>query len=233
MKKIVLFLAAVLVSSIFVGCSSDDEVSDGTISLQSIKFKETSLKLKKGESYSLSLETYPIEADFPKLNFESSNNDIASVSNTGQFIAKNVGKCDITATSEDKKVSATCSIEVSYKYNTYTEPVIKFGATRDEIKQLETRTMKTDDAPYGFLIYSGTGDYSIRYSFLQGKMIDAEVLIDPNKASECYLFLNERYAVKETYKGNLWNSGNVYIKRYTTNPMRTIIWYTADISRYQ
>lgn len=201
--------------------------------LQSIKFKEASLTLKKGDSYSLSIETYPIEADLPKINFKSSNSDIASVSNTGQITVKNTGKCDITATSEDKKFMATCSIDVSYKYNSYVEPVTKFGATRDEIKQLESRVIKTDDAPYGFLIYSGAGDYSIRYSFMQGKMIDAEMLIDPDKASECYLFLNERYSIKKTYKGNLWNSGNVYIKRYTTNPMRTIIWYTTDINRYQ
>lgn len=233
MKKVTLFLVAILVSSIFMRCSSDDDGSDGTINLQSIKFKEASLTLNKGDSYSLSIEAYPAETDLPKINFESSNNGVASVSNTGQITAKNTGKCDITATSEDKKFTATCSIEVSYKYNTYVEPVIKFGATRDEIKQLETRTIKTDDTPYGFLIYSGVGDYSIRYSFLQGKMIDAEVLIDPDKASECNLFLNERYNIKETYKGNLWNSGNVYIKRYTTNPMRTIIWYTTDISRYQ
>lgn len=233
MKKVTLFLVAVLVSSVFIGCSSDDGGSDGTINLQSIKFKETSLILKKGDLYSLSIEVYPTEADLPIVNFESSNSDIASISNTGQITTKNVGKCDITATSEDGKFTATCSVEVSYKYNTYVEPVTKFGATRDEIKQLETRTIKTDDAPYGFLIYSGTGDYSIRYSFMQGKMIDAEVLIDPDKASECNLFLNERYSIKETYKGNLWNSGNVYVKRYTTNPMRTIIWYTTDISRYQ
>lgn len=233
MKKVILFLVAILVSSIFIGCSSDDDSSDRTINPQSIKFKETSLALKKGDVYSLSIEVYPTEADLPKVSFESSNNDIASVSNTGQITAKNVGKCDITAISEDKKFTATCSIEVSYKYNTYVEPVIKFGATRDEIKQLETRAVKTDDAPYGFLIYSGAGDYSIRYSFIQGKMIDAEVLIDPDKASECHSFLNERYSIKETYKGNLWYSGNVYIKRYTTNPMRTIIWYTTDISRYQ
>lgn len=56
MNKTIIFLVAVLVNSFFIGCSNDDEGSDGTTKLQSIKFKETSLSLKIGDSYYLPLE---------------------------------------------------------------------------------------------------------------------------------------------------------------------------------
>ncbi|MBD8347817.1 Ig-like domain-containing protein [Dysgonomonas sp. HGC4] len=48
------------------------------------------------------LRSYPTGIDLPKVNFKSSDNDIASVSNTGQLITKSIGKCDITATTEDQ-----------------------------------------------------------------------------------------------------------------------------------
>lgn len=56
MNKTIIFLVAVLVNSIFIGCSSDDEGSDGRTKLQFVKFKETFLTL---DSYSLSLEAHP------------------------------------------------------------------------------------------------------------------------------------------------------------------------------
>ena len=86
-------------------------VGDGTISLQSLSLKTTSLTMKPGESTTIYAVYNPSNVTDKVLYWSSSNTNVARVSE-GNVTAIGNGTATITATSRDGGKTATCTVTV-------------------------------------------------------------------------------------------------------------------------
>lgn len=106
MKKIVLFLSAVLMA---VSCSKSDENEEVIVSGLSLNF--TSLSMIVGESKTLSATVIPQNASNKTILWSSSNAAVATVID-GIVEALSPGTAIITAKSADVGKSASCTIDI-------------------------------------------------------------------------------------------------------------------------
>ncbi len=76
-----------------------------------LELDKTSLSLEQGQSDTLSVTMTPSDAA-DKLNWSSSNSEVATVDENGKITAVGVGTAVITVTAEYSSVSASCTVEV-------------------------------------------------------------------------------------------------------------------------
>ena len=144
MKKVIMFLLLAVItvgmSAVFTSCSSDDDDEP--------KVETYQLKLKVGET-----------SDYNYLEGLKSENDFVASVNGTQVKALHVGKTVLRSS------KAIINVEVYSQYNLFDEPYIKFGGSKNDVKNYEKRTLaeETDTK----LIYKSTGsfEYGLAYSF--------------------------------------------------------------------
>lgn len=95
---------------ILIGCSKEDVPT-----LQSIIFQEENIELTIGENYQCILDVYPSKSEYPKCRWNSSREDIVSVSSDGVVKANSVGYSTISAYVNDN-ISSSCNIKVLPKH---------------------------------------------------------------------------------------------------------------------
>ena len=98
------------------GCDapSDDEVT-------SVVLNQTELTMKPDDTIQLTATVYPANATNKKVEWTSSNDDVAMVTDEGFVLAMAEGEADITATSaENSSIKAVCHIKVENEK----EPVV-------------------------------------------------------------------------------------------------------------
>ena len=176
MKK-VLFLLPLLAALFFVGCSDDEE---GGISLN-----ESAITL-------YSDDTAHLEAN-DNVDWLSESEFVASVDANGLVTGNHVGTTNIIASNGSG--TSKCTVEVIPRFNTFEEPVVDFGATKEEVKSKESRTMlsEIDDA----LIYMGENSAlnMVIYMFENGRLYASGAAVSFAYTSELTNFLLERYQV--------------------------------------
>lgn len=112
-----------------VECLADSETyypadfEDNTVPVESITLDSQYLGLEIGDTPTLTATVLPNEATDKTVVWSSSNELVATVDENGQITALAVGVADITATSADGKVKATCTVYVSKAANS-TEPTL-------------------------------------------------------------------------------------------------------------
>ena len=79
-----------------------------------LELDKSSLSLEQGQSDTLSVTMTPSDAA-DKLNWSSSNSEVATVDENGKITAVGVGTAVITVTAEYSSVSASCTVEVIKK----------------------------------------------------------------------------------------------------------------------
>lgn len=82
------------------------------IFVHSISLKTNELNLIKGDSYVIDASIYNSDADNPKLIWESSNNNVATVSDNGVVTAHANGDAEIIVKSADGSAETTCNVHV-------------------------------------------------------------------------------------------------------------------------
>ena len=87
-------------------------VSDGTVKLESISLKTTSLSMKKGDKTTVYAVYNPSNVTDKVLTWTSSNTDVATVSE-GNVTAVGAGTATITAKSRDGGKTASCTVTVT------------------------------------------------------------------------------------------------------------------------
>lgn len=150
-----------------------------------LELTENSTTLHFGDEYQIKAVS---ESD---ITYESLNEYHASVSETGLVSARFIGNTDIAvASGKDKEMF---HLTVAPEYNTYPEPQITFGQTKNEI---ENAIGKADDDGGNSLTYV---NYSSKATGLiclfddNGKLKSYAVLVKTEYTGELANFLAERY----------------------------------------
>ncbi len=73
-----------------------------------------SVEMRPSTYLSLSVAVYPEQASFSRLTWESSNEEVATVNEDGMVRANKEGETDITVSTSDGALSATCHVSVRY-----------------------------------------------------------------------------------------------------------------------
>ena len=107
-------------SSSTTGTTSINTVTENTatIDVTEIKINENIKSLELGKSKTLTVTIIPSNATDKNITWKSSNETIATVSTTGDVLAKNPGNVEITATSANGKTS---TIKISIEEETKVE----------------------------------------------------------------------------------------------------------------
>jgi hypothetical protein len=114
MKKILSLILAIAMLFCFAACGgsdSTDSSAEGTTGATSIKFSAESYEVRVN-GYKMVSDGIVIEPAGAKVVYESSDNDVATISKKGEVNGLKEGTVTITAKSEDGKVSATCTVVV-------------------------------------------------------------------------------------------------------------------------
>ena len=85
------------------------------IKVESVSLNESEIEINPDGKYKLSENIYPSSAMYKEVSWSSSNDEIASVSETGEVIGKKIGSAIITVTTEDQLKTATCVVNVAKK----------------------------------------------------------------------------------------------------------------------
>lgn len=177
MKKLLLSLALLLPVVLLSSCSDDDK---------------SGLSLNKSNITLYSEGTEQLEAN-DNVDWLSESEFVASVDANGLVTGNHVGTTNIIASNGSE--TSKCAIEVKPKFNTFTEPILDFGVTKEVIKSRESRTIlsETDNS----LVYRGENDAlnMIAYMFENGRLSIAGAAVSFAYTSELTYFLLERYQV--------------------------------------
>lgn len=113
MKK-VLFILPILVVLFFVGCSSDDDITKQTETIESVSFKEKNISINTGETLNLEY-SYSPNIQGVQINWSSSNTEIVSVTPSGTVQGLKAGEAAITIEISYNGINVTdkCNVVVS------------------------------------------------------------------------------------------------------------------------
>ncbi len=126
-----------------------------TIVVTDIKINENVTSMKEGESQKLTATITPNDANDKNITWKSSDESIATVSTTGEVVAKKYGTVDIMATSSNGKTS-TIKINVKESAKAEGGAIIKTStASENNITNNTTTNNKEDSNPLGGFLALG------------------------------------------------------------------------------
>lgn len=166
------------------------DAEDGTDHkiIYQVQLDKESLEIQAGEDYGLHTTLLPEDTTTPQLLWKSSDEEIATVSESGIITAKKEGKCEITVASADyADVFDTCELTVIRPTNDivfdenevtiletdqYTIPykLYPIGATHEIKWESENPSVATVDA-FGKVTALTTGTTRIKGGILEGKRV--------------------------------------------------------------
>lgn len=94
------------------------------IAVEKINLATPTLDLVKGETHRVGYTIIPENATYKSLKWKSSNETIASIDEKGMVTALKEGTATITASSSDEKISAQCTVNISYNPATASSLII-------------------------------------------------------------------------------------------------------------
>ena len=161
MKKVIMFLLLAVitvgVSAVFTSCSSDD---DEQVEIYQLKLKvggTCNFKYQKG------------------LGLTSENDFVATVVNGTQVKALHIGKTVIRSS------NLIINVEVYSDYNLFKEPFIKFGGSKNDVKNYEKRTLEKETDTELYYKSTGAFEYGLVYSFTDnGKLKTVLMMFNHN-----------------------------------------------------
>ena len=131
MKSVLYAASLTFLAACLAGCKPEEPAKKA---LEGLSFERTELELNVGDVYSLEAIVSPSDAEGYMLQWESSDEAVASVSDDGEVTAVSAGTADITVSSGE--ISATCAVTVK-------EPVISVESVSLDVQQLELNIGET------------------------------------------------------------------------------------------
>jgi len=155
MKKLK-FLILAMLAIIAGGCEKGPQSTP----VAGIKLDKYQLTITEGDKATLTATVLPDNATNKNVSWTSSNEKVATVSNTGEVTAVAPGKATITVTAEDGAKTTKC--EVTIEKRIYQVETITLDQTSLEIvegdKATLTATVKPDNATYKGIIWSSSDE---------------------------------------------------------------------------
>nr|DAP30322.1 MAG TPA: tail tube protein [Bacteriophage sp.] len=126
-----------------------------TIVVTDIKINENVTSMKEGEIQKLTVTITPNDATDKNITWKSSDENIATVSITGEVVAKKYGTVDIRATSSNGKTS-TIKINIKESQKVENSAIIKTSTTsNNNIANNTTTNNRRDSNPLGEFLALG------------------------------------------------------------------------------
>ena len=141
---------------------SSSTVSDVKVESVEIVNKDI-VNLKIGQTLQLNVKVLPENATNKLVNYESSNEDVASVSFTGEVLARKAGNVTITVTSDDNNKTDSITLSIS------SASVSSFNASFDESVEI----VKSNNTTY-YKLDIGT-DYKLNVTYDSTNKDDEEL----------------------------------------------------------
>jgi hypothetical protein len=166
--------------------------------LTSCKKNDANLKLETRYLLLNISDTAQVKASGPqKIEYYSSNDYVASVSETGLVTARKVGECRIVVTSGDEILGFNCIVQSSNFYIYYSQPKLFFGSSREEVKnQIGHVMFETSNA----IVFYECADFV--YLFDSEDRMEGVYFTEwVSDSVELLQFLNERYVEIEPLPG--------------------------------
>ncbi len=164
--------------------------------LKSIQIDRDEITMNYDENKQLNVSYSPSDVEVPPIfNWESEDENIVTVSETGLVEGVRVGETNVFVRTDDAKFEDVCKVIIEPISNLYKEPVIEIGQSKSYVKSKETRAVSYEDSEA--LIYDGENtdvDYVI-YMFELNKLTSSSVLLvdETSLIEEANTFLDERY----------------------------------------
>ena len=117
-------IANVIVQTATAGVSAVCQVQVNPIPVESVSVTETSVSLRKGETYVITATINPSDASCRDVVWSSDNPNVAIISDDGTITAIGVGVANISVTTIDQSKSAECQVTV--------EPILVENVTLSE-----------------------------------------------------------------------------------------------------
>ena len=192
MKKVIMFLLLAVItvgmSVVFTSCSSDDDEPKRFSNIARV------IEIEKYVGYDFKVEDYRSEDIF-----ESDNPFVATAEN-GVITLKHAGEA--TVTHNKRKYQIT-----SIPTRLYNEPLLDFGASKNDVVEFEKRKLKSADGDN--LVYEGDGKYiaGVAYRFDdKGKLYNVYLIFyhfDGLWDSYWKQILNQRYGIADDSDGSI------------------------------
>ncbi len=109
MKKNPFILLLLLVLIGFQSCKDDDD--DGSV--QAITMGRSTLPILIGDNFNFEVDHFPAQLRRPSYTWVSSDESIATVDNKGNLSTLEVGECEVTVYTSNKKISSICNVSVN------------------------------------------------------------------------------------------------------------------------
>lgn len=176
---------AVVAMVAFSACSKEeDDLGVGN---------EIEITIKVGERHQI------ITTDTNVEKFFSSDNFVAPAYEGGYTQGFHVGQAVITI--KKGKWTTLCKVNVIPIFKIYNSPILKFGASKEYIKEHEKRTLKgiSTDNGVEYMVYTARGtwgeDIPIAYAFKKDELVSVGVLLgkDYDRYQVLDKFLSERF----------------------------------------
>ncbi|KAI7260623.1 hypothetical protein KC345_g10019 [Hortaea werneckii] len=123
--------------------SQSFEVTVTKVPVDSVSLDATDVKLELGRTRQLKATVSPADASFPEVTWTSSDDEVATVSNTGLITAKGLGNADITVTTDDGGKTAQASVIVT---DVHTES-IKLNKSSLRLREGDTESLAATVLP--------------------------------------------------------------------------------------
>ncbi len=167
---------------------SDNSIENAS-RVTGIKLNKSSVSIGKKGKYKLVATVTPADAANQKVIWKSSNSKIASVSADGVVKAKKIGKCKITATTEDGGFKAVCKVKVTKTVNVKSVSLNKKSV---KLKKGDTVKLKAKIKPKNATIK----DVKWKSSNTKVATVNSKGKVTAKKKGTCYITVKTKNGKK-------------------------------------
>lgn len=158
------------------------------VSITSLILNENTYNLTVGDTNTLTANIAPINASNKALNWTSSDNAVAEVTDTGKVTAVGAGTAKITATTKDGSKTSSCAVTVNTKKGYVYNPELEIDLNVRSAPNLDSKAL-------GFM-------YNYERFDILGSTVDG----------------NGNVWDKIIYNGNTGYISDAYVQKYTSPP---------------
>lgn len=187
----------------------NNTVSTDPVAVTGVTLNQATLEMVVGETATLKATLKPLNATEKGLSWKSSNETVATVSDTGVVTAVKAGTATITVTTDDGGYTATCEVTVTKALPTQTVisgsttiSVVSGTTLKDIINDYTVTAKKEDITKEGTLSWKKDGNVLSDGTILTTKSAGSYTLVFTPADADAYTTAELSVTIKVTKKAN-------------------------------